>query len=197
MKIIDEYILVLASTGASGARLSLSFLKTLTKSQRIKKIFFVYSLSFLKVFKEEEKKDFLKEIKKIPRGKVEFFDETKIDAPISSGSNFFNAMVILPASMGTVGAIANGYSNNLIERCADVCLKEERKLIISPRETPLSSIHLKNLLTLKLAGATILPFIPQYYSNPKTIDDLEAQFFQRILDHLSIDQRIGKRWKNI
>lgn len=197
MKIIDEYILVLASTGASGARLSLSFLKTLTKSQRIKKIFFVYSLSFLKVFKEEEKKDFLKEIKKIPREKVEFFDETKIDAPISSGSNFFNAMVILPASMGTVGAIASGYSNNLIERCADVCLKEERKLIISPRETPLSSIHLKNLLTLKLAGATILPFIPQYYSNPKTIDDLEAQFFQRILDHLSIDQRIGKRWKNI
>lgn len=196
MKKIDEYTLVLASTGASGARLSLSFLKILTKSETIKKIFFVYSLSFLKVFKEEEKKDFLKETKKIPKEKVEFFDETEIDAPISSGSYFFNAMVILPASMGTVGAIASGYSNNLIERCADVCLKEERKLIISPRETPLSSIHLNNLLTLKLAGATILPFIPQYYSNPKTIDDLEAQFFQRILDHLSIDQGIGKRWKN-
>ena len=129
-----------------------------------------------------------------PEDGLELYDHKDVAAPISSGSYPTAGMVIVPCSMGTLGRIANGVSTDLISRAADVMLKERRKLIVVPRETPLSAIHLQNMLTLTQAGATVLPAMPGFYHQPKTIADLVDMITSRILDHLGIDNRIFKRW---
>jgi len=103
-------------------------------------------------------------------------------------------MVICPASGGTLSAISCGASNNLIERAADVAIKENRQLIVVPRETPLSEIHLENMLKLSRLGVTILPAMPGFYQNPETIDDLVDFIVARLLDHLGIEQNLLPRW---
>ncbi|MFT7267412.1 MAG: 4-hydroxy-3-polyprenylbenzoate decarboxylase [Porticoccus sp.] len=113
---------------------------------------------------------------------------------VASGSSAPESMVICPASGGTLSAIASGASNNLIERAADVVIKEKCQLIVVPRETPLSEIHLENMLKLARLGVTILPAMPGFYQNPKTINDLTDFVVARILDHLDIKQDIIPRW---
>ncbi len=115
-------------------------------------------------------------------------------APPASGSNPADAMVICPCSMGTLAAIAHGTSDNLIERAADVMLKEQRKLIIVPRETPLSAIHLKNMLTLAELGVVILPPSPGFYTHPQTVADMVDFVVARILDQLQIPHTLVPRW---
>ena len=112
---------------------------------------------------------------------------SKINASIASGSFRTDGMVVVPASMGTLGRIATGISGSLIERAADVVLKEKGKLIVVPREAPFSTIHLKNMLTLDQAGALVLPANPGFYNNPKTMDDLVDFVVARILDQLDMD----------
>ena len=126
---------------------------------------------------------------------LELFDHKNVAAPISSGSFPADGMVVVPCSMGTVGRIANGISNDLISRAADVSLKERRKLIVVPRETPLSEIHLRNMLTLTQAGATVMPAMPAFYHNPESIADMVDMIVSRILDHLGVDNAIFKRWQ--
>ena len=116
------------------------------------------------------------------------YKNNKMNAGIASGSFPLEGMVILPASMGTVGRMASGISSTLIERTAEVCLKENSKLVIVPRETPLNSIHLKNLLTLEEAGAVILPASPGFYHKPQTIYELVDFVVARILKHLNVEQ---------
>jgi len=113
---------------------------------------------------------------------------TKINSAIASGSFRADAMVIVPASMGTLGRIAAGVSETLIERAADVMLKEKRKLIVVPRETPFGTVHLRNLLALDQAGALVLPASPGFYQSPKSVDDLVDFVVARILDQLDMDQ---------
>ncbi len=120
---------------------------------------------------------------------------TKINSPIASGSFLTDGMVVVPASMGTIGRIANGVSGTLIERAADVVLKEKNKLILVPRETPLSTIHLKNLLALDQAGAIVLPACPGFYQGPNTVDDLVDFVVARILDRLGVEHDIVPPYK--
>ena len=115
-------------------------------------------------------------------------------APVASGSNPPDAMVICPCSMGTLAAIAQGLADKLIERAADVVIKESRKLVLVPRETPFSAIHLENMLRLSRAGAVILPPSPGFYQHPKTVEDIVDFVVARILDQLAVPHQLMKRW---
>src|SRR5262249_40883047 len=118
-----------------------------------------------------------------------------MNAPFASGSNAVDAMVILPCSMGTLGRIAHGSSEDLLLRAADVTLKEKKKLILVPRVTPLNLVHVKNFELLILAGATILPANPSFYTSPKTIEQVIDTVVGRVLDHLGIPHQLMARWK--
>lgn len=125
------------------------------------------------------------------------YEEDDLSAPISSGSFQHDGMVIVPCSMKTLAAVAHGFDGNLIERAADVTLKERRKLILVPRETPLSAIHLNNMLTLSQLGAVIMPPMPAFYYHPKSIDDLVNHLVGKIIDHLGQEQQLVPRWEGI
>jgi len=118
-----------------------------------------------------------------------------MNAPFASGSNPLDAMVVIPCSMGTLGRIAHGFSEDVLLRTADVMLKEKRKLILVPRETPLSLVHVKNFELLLLAGATILPANPSFYTHPKTIEEVVDTVVARVLDHLGLPQKLAPRWQ--
>ncbi len=119
-----------------------------------------------------------------------------MNVPFASGSNPFDAMVVIPCTMGTLGRIAHGLSDDVLLRAADVMLKERKKLLLVPRETPLSLVHVKNLELLLLAGATILPANPSFYTHPQTIEQVVDTVVARVLDHLGVPQQLVKRWQD-
>lgn len=127
-------------------------------------------------------------------GMLEVYDREQWTAPVASGSSFPDAMVVCPCTTGTLAAIACGNSRNLIERAGDVCLKEQRKLILVVRETPLSQIHLENMLRLARAGAVIMPANPGFYHRPRDVQALVDFIVARILDHLGIEHALMPRW---
>jgi 4-hydroxy-3-polyprenylbenzoate decarboxylase len=127
-------------------------------------------------------------------GRAELYDPQDWSAPYASGSAKVDAYVICPCSMGTLGTVASGAMQNLIHRAASVALKEERRLVLMPRETPLSAIHLRNMLTLREAGATILFLAPGFYHGARTVDDLVDFVVARALDHLGLEQELAPRW---
>jgi 4-hydroxy-3-polyprenylbenzoate decarboxylase len=192
--------ITLAIAGASGAIYGVSLLNTLLKEKH--KVFLVLSREARLIIKEElglfwgntfnETAEILK--KSYPNTDLVYCDEADMTAPIASGSHLVDAMVIMPCSMKAIAAISHGFSGNLIERAADVTLKERRPLILVPRETPLSSIHLKNMLALSEMGVTIIPAMPAFYNHPKTIDDMVAFIVGRVLDRLGITNSVYTRW---
>lgn len=118
-----------------------------------------------------------------------------MNAPFASGSNAADAMVIIPCTMGTLGRIAHGFSEDVLLRSADVVLKEKKKLILVPRETPLNLVHVKNFELLLLAGATILPANPSFYTRPQTVEEVVDTVVARVLDHLGIEHKLVARWR--
>lgn len=130
----------------------------------------------------------------VGRQLLRIYPEKDFGAPYCSGTFFLQGMAIVPATMGTIGAVANGFSQNGIHRAADVTLKEGRRLVLVPRETPLSVVHLENLLRLARAGAVVLPPAPAFYQKPKTVDDLVDFVVSRVLDALGVDNELFPRW---
>ena len=180
--------IVLAITGASGSIYSYKLLGRLHELHApVEEIAVIFSDTGREIWESETGSKFHDE------GSVKEYDNNTFKAPFASGSSQFDTMIICPASMGTIGRIANGTSDDLIARTADVMLKERRRLIIVPRETPYSLIHIDNMKKLTLAGAIICPATPSFYSNPKTIDDLVMTVIDRILDLAGFDSN-GFRW---
>ncbi len=130
---------------------------------------------------------------RLPAG-AKVHDLKRMDAPFVSGSNPLDAMVVIPCSLGTLGRIAHGLSEDVLLRAADVMLKERKKLVLVPRETPLSLVHVKNFELLLLAGATILPANPSFYTQPRTVEQVVDTVVARVLDHLGLPQRLVARW---
>jgi len=130
---------------------------------------------------------------KLPAG-VKPHNVKSMNAPFASGSNPPDTMVVIPCTMGTMGRIAHGYSEDVLLRAADVVLKEKKKLVLVPRETPLSLVHVRNMELLLQAGATILPANPGFYSNPKTVQEVVDTVVARVLDHLGLPQKLVPRW---
>jgi flavin prenyltransferase len=138
-----------------------------------------------------------REVAKAEGGKLPApdYDEFEFSCPFASGSNPPDAMVVIPCSLKSLGEISNGVGSNLINRAAEVCLKERKKLILVVRETPYSLITIKNMETVTLAGAVVLPASPGFYGKPKKVDDLIDFVVARVLDQSGVPHRIGKRWK--
>ena len=128
---------------------------------------------------------------------VSVYDPRDVGGKPASGTAQIEASILVPCSMGTMARVAAGFSSNLVERAADVALKEGRTLMIMPRETPLSSLHLKNMLSLSEMGAVILPCMPGWYHDPKTLQDLLDHAIGKVLDRLGVQHRIGKRWAGL
>ncbi len=187
---------VFGITGASGAPYAVRLLRALNDSGTpVRLIVSGYGLRLLAEETEIQGVDGLKAATG-DWSRVELYDSLDRGATPASGSAPSRGMVICPCSMGTLASIAAGTSRNLVERAADVALKERRSLILVPRETPFSLIHLENMTRLTRAGATILPASPGFYHRPKTIGDLVDFVVARVLDHLGVEHELGRRWRS-
>jgi 4-hydroxy-3-polyprenylbenzoate decarboxylase len=191
--------ITLAVTGASGSIYAAEILRALADDDRVSKINFVASENSLRVFAEELKlsgrNDLVEKLLGAPCPKLQHHADSDIGANIASGSYPTSAMIILPCSMGTLASIANGLSQNLIQRAADVCLKENRPLILCVRETPFNRIHLRNMQLASDAGATIFPTSPALYNHPQTIEDIARNFVHRVLSHVGLPQPGAYQWQ--
>jgi 4-hydroxy-3-polyprenylbenzoate decarboxylase len=189
---------VLAVTGASGILCAQRMLRALDADLRIARIYLVVSPSALRVLAEEAgligRNGIAEKLLGHPSGKIEHLAHEDIGASIASGSCPVDAMIVLPCSMGTLAGIAHGLAANLIERAADVCLKERRRLVLCIRETPLNLIHLRNMAAVTEAGATVYPVIPTFYNHPQTIDDIACNYVDRVLQHIGLPQPNAFHW---
>jgi 4-hydroxy-3-polyprenylbenzoate decarboxylase len=179
--------ILVAITGASGAIYAQRLLDNIDSTQH--ELHVVLSRYAQAVVSEE-----LPQGLRLPEGACSHGLKS-MNAPFASGSNPLDAMVVIPCSLGTLGRIAHGLSDDLLLRAADVTLKEKRKLILVPRETPLNLVHIKNMELLLLAGAMILPANPSFYTRPPTIEALADTVVARVLDHLGLEHHLGSRWR--
>jgi 4-hydroxy-3-polyprenylbenzoate decarboxylase len=173
-------------------------LRALVADPRVNRIHFIASESALRVFATElqisGRNDLPEKLLGASSTKITQHSDSDIGASIASGSCPSDGMVILPCSMGTLAAIANGLASNLIHRAADVCLKERRPLLLCVRETPFNRIHLRNMTIAADAGATIFPAIPTLYNRPQSISEMARQFVDRVLAHLDLAQPGAYEW---
>jgi 4-hydroxy-3-polyprenylbenzoate decarboxylase len=205
--------LTVATTGASGSIFLKHLLLAVIRDERVKTVNFIASDSALRVLAEElglkGRSNLIGQIlavsggrssSKIPLNKIRLpkikeQSNADIGANVASGSYPADAMIVIPCSVGTLARIANGVASHLIERAADVCLKEKRPLVLCVRETPLNKIHIRNMYRAADAGATIFPLIPAFYFRPTTLDDMAREFAYRVLAHVGLPQPAAFRWK--
>jgi len=194
----DARRITLAVTGASGSIFAREMLRLLATDERVAHIDFVASDSALRVLAEElqlsGRNNLVEKLLGAPAAKVQQHPDENIGANIASGSYPSDAMVVLPCSMGTLAGIAHGVASSLIERAADVALKERRPLILCVRETPLNLIHLRNMTLAAEAGATVYPVMPTLYNQPQSTTEMAQQFVQRVLAHLGLRQPGAYVW---
>jgi 4-hydroxy-3-polyprenylbenzoate decarboxylase len=192
--------LTVATTGASGSLFLKHFLLAVERDSRVHTVNFIASDSALRVMAEElglrGRSNLVGQIlgRKSSR-KIQLQANADIAANIASGSYPADAMVVIPCSMGTLARIANGIASQLIERAADVCLKEKRPLVLCVRETPLNKIHIRNMYRATDAGATVYPLIPAFYFRPASLDAVAREFAYRVLAHIGLPQPDAYRWK--
>ena len=197
--------LTIATTGASGAIFLRHLLLAVARDKRITNVNFIASDSALRVMAEEldikGRSNLIGRILgtsasvKIQSSKIKEQSNADIGANVASGSYPADAMIVLPCSVGTLARIANGVASQLIERAADVSLKEKRPLVLCVRETPLNKIHIRNMYRAADAGATIFPLIPAFYYGPASLDEMAREFAFRVLAHLGLPQPDAFRWK--
>ncbi|MGE5894856.1 MAG: UbiX family flavin prenyltransferase [bacterium] len=190
--------LILGITGASGSLFGLRLLRELVKSSHV---FITVSSGALSIIKDEAGLDLQgnapeETLKNYAESDaITVYQDTNLNAPIASGSFRTDGMFIVPCSMKTLSSVANGMANNLIERSADVTIKEGRRLVLSPREMPLSAIHLENMLKLSRLGVTIAPPVPAFYHKPQSMDDIIAFVVGKLLDSMGIPNNLYSRWE--
>lgn len=191
--------LTIAATGASGAIFLRHLLQAVERDDRVETVNFVASDSALRVMAEEldlhGRNNLVEQLLGTASRKIQQQANADIGANVASGSYPAESMVVLPCSVGTLARIANGVASHLIERAADVCLKEKRPLVLCVRETPLNKIHIRNMYRAADAGATIFPLIPAYYFLPATLDQMAHEFACRVLAHIGLPQSDAYRWK--
>ena len=191
--------LTVATTGASGSIFVRELLRILENDARVGVVNFISSDSGMRVMAEElglsGRDKVVERLLGNRSAKITQQNNDDIGANIASGSYPSDAMIVIPCSMGTLSRIANGNAEHLIERAADVCLKEKRPLVLCVRETPLNKIHIRNMYRAADAGATVFPIIPALYSRPDSIDAIAHQFACRVLQHIGLAQGDMYRWK--
>jgi len=197
----ESRVITIGVTGASGAIYAQAVLRMLEADRRVAHVFLVASDAGLRLL-STELGIVAADAKKLPSlltgtaaKKIEYLPNKDIGASIASGSAAVDAMVVVPCSAGALGAIAAGTASDLLTRAADVCLKERRPLVLCLRETPLNRIHLENMLRVHDAGATLMPAMPAFYYDPKSIDDMVEQFAYRVLAQLGLPQQKQYHWK--
>jgi len=180
--------IVLAVTGASGVIYGIRLLEELKNKS---KVYLIISQNAKKII-EYETTYSINELKEMA---YEYFEENNVESKLASGSFSYDAMVVCPCSLKTLACIANGIALNLITRAAICCLKEGRKLIVVPRETPLDLISLENMVKLKKAGVVVLPAMPAFYHKPKSIDDLVNYIVGKIMEQIGIEHNLYEKWR--
>ena len=191
--------LTIATTGASGSLFLKHLLLAVERDQRVQTVNFIASDSALRVMAEElglrGRNQLVRQIIGKSSRKIHQQANADIGANVASGSYPADAMIVIPCSVGTLARIANGIASQLIERAADVCLKEKRPLVLCVRETPLNKIHIRNMFRAADAGATVFPLIPAFYNRPTSLDVLAREFDYRVLAHIGLAQADAYRWK--
>jgi 4-hydroxy-3-polyprenylbenzoate decarboxylase len=208
--------LTIATTGASGATFLRHLLLAVERDERVDTVNFIASDSALRVMAEElglkgrsnlvgrilgssirnpSRSSGSRASRKVPTPKIKEQSNADIGANVASGSYPADAMIVMPCSVGTLARIANGVASHLIERAADVSLKEKRPLVLCVRETPLNKIHIRNMYRAADAGATVFPLIPAFYYGPASLDEMAREFAYRVLAHLGLPQTDAFRWK--
>ncbi len=195
----NSWLLTIAATGASGGIFTRSLLQAAESDDHIQTVNFIASDNALRVFAEElgikGRNNLVQQLLGRKSQKIHQQNNDDIGANIASGSYPTDAMVVMPCSMGTLARIAHGMAQNLIERAADVCLKERRTLVLCVRETPLNRVHIRNMDLASAAGATIYPLIPTFYNHPADFDAMAHQFACRVLAFIGLPQKDAYRWK--
>ena len=194
----SAHVLTVAATGASGALFARALLQAAERDDRITTVNFIASDNALRVFAEElaikGRNHLVQQLIGKPSKKIQQQNNDDIGGNIASGSYPTSAMIVIPCSMGTLARIAHGLAGNLIDRAADVCLKEKRPLVLCTRETPLNRVHIRNMEWAADAGATIYPLIPTFYNQPKSFDEMAHQFACRVLQFVGLPQEDAYQW---
>jgi flavin prenyltransferase len=195
----EPHNLTVATTGASGSIFLKQLLLALDRDARVKTVNFIASDSALRVLAEElslrGRSNLVDKILGKASRKIQLQSNADIGANVASGSYPSDGMIVIPCSVGTLARIANGIAAHLIERAADVTLKERRPLVLCVRETPLNKVHIRNMYRAADAGATVFPLIPTFYNRPASLDAMAREFAYRVLAHIGLPQLDAYRWK--